>query len=269
MRQWSVAILFVSAASCAHLKNQFKNTPVPAEKPPQETAGTIPKRSLPLLRLTDDTDRMQMRLILLSTFQIITTARTGTCVCVRENLVLTAAHLILFDENKNPLDAGAQMAIFELQDDGIFIQEVKRVKINLIKFNPQYDLALYEIADPEMHCRPVARAKIRPNLADQYNRFGFNPTWMWTFGTYVEMTSLVVDGETHEYDIYSMPSAPGMSGGPVLTNSGELTGIAVIIIGYNHQNVDETGQPLIIQERYVGSVTYDQVNEFLKDIPRN
>jgi len=209
-----------------------------------------------------------MKLILLSAFQIIATSGRGTCVCVRENLVLTAAHMISFDENKNPLNADAEMAVFKLQDNGVFVQEVKRVKINLIKFNLQYDLALYAIADPEVRCRPVARTKIRPNSADQYNRFGFSSTWMWNFGTYVGVATLAVNGEMREYDLYSMPSTPGMSGGPVLTNSGELTGIAVIVTEYNHQNVDEAGRLLINRERYVGSVTYDQMNEFLKDIPR-
>lgn len=262
MRKGAILIFLALISSCAHLRKQANHQQTATEKSPATIATT--KIYIPLFQITDEDDKLRMKLILLSVFKITTMDGTGTSVCVKDNLVLTAARVIPLDNNLNPRTADAEVTSFKLEDGGVSIEEVRRVKVSLLKFNLQDDLALYEIRDPSVRCRPVVMSNKAPNFDDQYNRFGFNNGWKWAYGTYAGQHK--PPNTNQEYDFYSMPVAPGMSGGPVLSNLGELVGLAVIMTGYTHRDVDNLGGFKIEREQYLGAVPYEQLKKFLKDI---
>lgn len=264
MQRSTLLISLVLAGSCAHFHKKTNRQVAAAQQPPSTNVTNA--RYLPLFQLTDDFDKMQLHLILLSTPQILASDGTATAVCIGEKLVLTAAHVVPLDNNSNPTTTDSEVAFFRLRANGAMIEEVRRVKVHLLKFNPQYDLALYEITDPSIRCRPVTISEVAPNSHDQYNRFGFNDGWKWTYGTYLRKEKIKTNEQVGEYDVYSMPSAPGMSGGPIFTGSGELVGLAVVISNSLSLEVDDIGRLKIGQERTVGSVQYEQLKEFLKDV---
>ena len=271
-----VYLLFLSCAGKLQNVQTRASSPITqapkseeSDNKPQELKPVIPKSKpeepkelLPLVMFRDEFDRVKLELLLMSTGRISTTNGNGTIICIEPKLMLTASHVP--EGECNTLATDAEISFFNLQDNGVFLEKTKTVKALLVKHDSILDLALYQIDDPEFSCVPMRLADNEPNDGNFFYKLGFNLGWIYNTGVKLETKILVENGVSMSYNIYAMQANHGGSGGPMVSASGELVGVAVGLLEDQTIELNKKDGTISLRAQYVTfAVTLENIKKFL------
>jgi S1-C subfamily serine protease len=143
----------------------------------------------------------------------------GTGFAVTKKHLVTAGHLC--KATKDDLTLRSYFEVLFVNNNG----EVSVIadKPKIVKIAKNTDLCLLKLSGHGIVPLPIMkRFRVHAKIGDALMAFGA------PFGAFPTQTSgHMIDPDWNGKFIYSAPTAPGNSGGPVINDSGELVGVAV------------------------------------------
>jgi S1-C subfamily serine protease len=145
------------------------------------------------------------------------TAWSGTCFAIEKNLLVTNHHVVNGATNLTVRGVGGNYS--------------KKYPLRVIAANEKTDLALIEITDPTFEGFDSVPLKLNPRLIEVGTSvYAYGYPMITTMGDELKLTSGIVSarsgfqGDLSAYQI-STPIQGGNSGGPLITENGDVIGI--------------------------------------------
>jgi serine protease Do len=148
--------------------------------------------------------------------------------------------------------------------DSVYVQnaEGESFHTKVIYTEPQYDVAILEINDPEfknLGAIPYSFKKSKSDLGEDVYTLGYPSDDIW-FGPGALTSSTGFRGDTTEYQV-SIPVNPGNSGGPLLDEKGRIIGVI------NGKQTQTSGAAFAVKSNYllkaIQNIPADSLNKTL------
>src|SRR3989344_1863595 len=215
MKKWFLHIFLIVLLSIGFAIGGIKIYKIVHAK---KSKVTEPREELPMIDLSETTEKRLMAQVISASPKIISTKGSGTGFLFSKNgLIVTALHVV-------GVDNVVTVKFYEIDEDCGTLTLASSITGFVIGWSDaSVDIAFIKIYDVPTGLEPLVAASPDSLLLDQpIWRFGYGRNYKWAYGQYLPTSCEGTEIKRHSIII---PVEPGASGGPMVNGLGEVIGV--------------------------------------------